>query len=90
MASNTPDDIIRGPKLDRLRIGHPTFIAERLQFDPNLSVPRLDVSNAYGKWLGVGKKWDAKDVHNLHVLLVFLGVVHNKATMRFHGVGLRE
>ena len=90
MTNNAPDDIIRGPKLDRLRIDHPTFIAEQLQFAPNLSVPRRDVSNAYGKWLGVGKNWDAKDVHNLHVLLEFLGVVHNKATMTFHGVGLRE
>lgn len=90
MAKYAPDQIIRGKNLDRLRFGHPAFIAERLQFDPDLSVPRKDVSFAYGKWMGLGKNFKSKDVHNLHVLLVFLGVVHDKATKRFHGVGLRK
>lgn len=81
-------NVKRGEMLDALRMGHPTFIAQKLAFDSHWSVEKRKVAEAYTDWLGV-EDFAPADVGNLYALLVYLGAVHNESTETFHGVGLR-
>ena len=81
-------NVKRGALLDALRLDHPTFVAHRLAFGAYWSVARRDVAKAYREWLGVETHSPA-DAGNLYALLVYLGAVHDDATERFYGVGLK-
>ena len=84
-----PHNIRRGEVLDALRFDHPAFIAQRLEFGPDLSVKRSDFAADYKEWRGI-EDFSPADMRNLYSLLVYLGVVHNEAAKTFHGVGLRK
>ncbi|MDE0075960.1 MAG: hypothetical protein OXO50_00485 [Caldilineaceae bacterium] len=88
MPRTDPDNIRRGPTLDKLRSHHPAFVAERLKFCSDLSVSRSNVATAYGDWLG--RNWQSNDMHNVYALIRFLGAVENEESRTFHGVGLRD
>ena len=88
MPRNNPDGILRGPKLDRLRANHPTFVANRLEFDLGLRLSNSDLSKAYINFLG--KNWDGRDMHNLQALIRFMGAQEDEVNKVFHGVGLHQ
>lgn len=84
-----PHSLRRGEVLDALRLDHPAFIVERLEFGPDLSVKRSVLAADYKEWRGI-KDFSPADMRNLYSLLVYLGLDHNEATKTFHGVRLRK